>query len=204
MKAELSALILCMEGLPRSGSQPIMKAGALKEIPYSFFLSSGLKNSLTPWDKTQALPQPGPGEEGRSSVLVGPSPSQSPLLRDVLWAWKSSILIALKEDRAVGSAVSSWDGVTSVAGTHAGERSNCPKSGPSGIWTKSTERPVWVHEEEWRVQTHSLEGGGGRRPWLPDPSAECTAAVRAGWESPHGFPPVFLMKGLKPFLIRKN
>lgn len=71
----------------------------------------------------QALPPAGPGKAGRSSLLVGPSPLQSPLPKgDVLRAWKSLILIALKEDRAVGRAVSSWDSVTSTAGTHAGER----------------------------------------------------------------------------------
>lgn len=131
----------------------------------------------------QVLPPVGPGKAGRSSLLVGPSPSQSPLPEgDVLRAWESLILIALKEDRAVGSAVSSWDSVTSTAGTHAGERSYCPKSGPSGIWTKSAEIPVGVHEEEWRAQNHSVGGGDGMRPWLPVPSAECTAAARAGQE----------------------
>lgn len=157
----------------------------------------------------QALPPVGPCKAGRSSLLVRPSPLQSPLPKgDVLRAWKSLILIALKEDRAVGSAVSGWDSVTSTAGTHAGERGKelLSQSGPSGIWTKSAGTPVWVHEEEWRAQTHSVDGGGGRRPWLPFPSAECTAAARAGQESPHRFSPCLLNERLNTIShpIRRN
>lgn len=170
------------------------------------------KNSLTafsyaldlnaPWDKTSRATI-WPGKAGRSSLLVGPS--QSPLpQRDMLWGWKSLIVVTFKEDRAVGGAVSSWDSVTSTAGTNAGERGKEQLAQKRSQWylgqiCRETCVSPWRGLCGWWGWKEALRG-------LPVPSAECTAAARAGRESPHGFSLCFLNERLKSVShpIRRN